>query len=165
MFEATGAALCHHFAANCNSASPRPPTGLRSTLDKRTSTRGRAPSAAAASGPAGSDAGDEADGAAGDDEAFERPSRSARKRHAEALQKLGVGLSRMRPAKLRELQLHLQLPEALFEAILELHRLRSGPALARQRQYIGRLMRDVDPVPIERALTEFSRSGDAKLHR
>jgi ribosome-associated protein len=71
----------------------------------------------------------------------------------------------MRPAKLRELQQHLQLPEALFEAILELHRLRSGPALARQRQYIGRLMRDVDPVPIERALAEFSRSGDAKVHR
>jgi hypothetical protein len=169
MFEATRAALCHHFTANCNSASPRPPPGLRSTLDKRTSSRGRPPSAAAAPGPAGSDAGDEADGEAdgeaGDDEVLERPSRSARKRHAEALQKLGVGLSRMRPAKLRELQQHLQLPEALFEAILELHRLRSGPAMARQRQYIGRLMRDVDPVPIERALTEFSRSGDAKVHR
>ncbi|HEY4973936.1 MAG TPA: hypothetical protein VII41_10025, partial [Steroidobacteraceae bacterium] len=36
------------------------------------------------------------------DEAEERPSRSARKRQAEALQKLGVGLTRMRPAKLRE---------------------------------------------------------------
>ena len=102
--------------------------------------------------------------ALGDDEAFERPSRSARKRQAEALQKLGVALSRMRPGKLRELQLHLQLPQALFEAILEVHRLRSGPALARQRQYIGRLMRDVDPVPIERALAEFLRSGDAKMH-
>ena len=108
-------------------------------------------------GAAGSDA--------GADEALERPSRSARKRQAEALQKLGVGLTRMRPAKLRELQQHLQLPEALFEAILEVHRLRSGPALARQRQYIGRLMRAVDPLPIERALTEFSRSGDAKMRR
>jgi ribosomal 50S subunit-associated protein YjgA (DUF615 family) len=162
MLEATRAALCDHFGANCNSASQRPPAGLRSTLDKRTSTRGRPPSAAATPDAADGGAGSDADG---DDEAFERPSRSARKRHAEALQKLGVGLSRMRPAKLRELQLHLQLPEALFEAILELHRLRSGPALARQRQYIGRLMRDVDPVPIERALTEFSRSGDAKVHR
>jgi ribosomal 50S subunit-associated protein YjgA (DUF615 family) len=161
MFEATRTALCHHFSANCNSASPRPPSGLRSTLDKRTSTGGGPPSAAATPDAAVGDPGDEA----GDDAAFERPSRSARKRHAEALQKLGVGLSRMRPAKLRELQLHLQLPEALFEAILELHRLRSGPALARQRQYIGRLMRDVDPLPIERALTEFSRSGDAKVHR
>jgi ribosomal 50S subunit-associated protein YjgA (DUF615 family) len=99
------------------------------------------------------------------DDADERPSRSARKRQAEALQKLGVGLTRMRPAKLRELQQHLHLPEVLFEAILEVHRLRGGPALARQRQYIGRLMRDVDPQPIERALAEFSRSGDAKMAR
>ncbi len=169
MFKATRAALCHHFTANCNSASRRPPAGLRSILDKRRSTRGGPPSAAPASGPAGrdtgSDAGGDVDAEAGDDEGFERPSRSARKRHAEALQKLGVGLSRMRPAKLRELQLHLLLPEALFEAILELHRLRSGPALARQRQYIGRLMREVEPEPIERALTEFSRSGDAKMPR
>jgi ribosome-associated protein len=81
------------------------------------------------------------------------------------LQKLGVGLTRMRPSKLRQLQQHLQLPETLFEAILEVHRLRSGPALARQRQYIGRLMRDVDAEPIERALAEFSRSGDAKMPR
>jgi ribosome-associated protein len=99
------------------------------------------------------------------DDAEERPSRSARKRQAEALQKLGVGLTRMRPAKLRELQQHLHLPEVLFEALLEVHRLRGGPALARQRQYIGRLMRDVDPQPIERALAEFSRSGDAKMAR
>jgi ribosomal 50S subunit-associated protein YjgA (DUF615 family) len=99
------------------------------------------------------------------DEAQQRPSRSARKREAESLQKLGVGLTRMRPAKLRELQQHLHLPEPLFEAILEVHRLRTGPALARQRQYIGRLMRDVDPLPIERALAEFSRSGDAKMPR
>ena len=110
----------------------------------------------AASHDGGVDAGDEAE---------ERPSRSARKRQAEALQKLGVGLTRMRPAKLRELQQHLHLPEALFEAILEVHRLRSGPALARQRQYIGRLMREVEPEPIERALAEFSRSGDAKMPR
>jgi ribosome-associated protein len=136
---------------------------LRHTLDKRTSPRGGAPPAARTSGH--SAAGGDADANADGDEDFERPSRSARKRQAEALQKLGVGLTRMRPAKLRELQLHLRLPEALFEALLEVHRLRSGPALARQRQYIGRLMRDVDPLPIERALAEFSRSGDAKLNR
>jgi ribosome-associated protein len=134
---------------------------LRNTLDKRTSPRGQALPVAGTSGHGAT--GDDADANADGDEAFERPSRSARKRQAEALQKLGVGLTRMRPAKLRELQLHLHLPEALFEALLEVHRLRSGPALARQRQYIGRLMRDVDPLPIERALAEFSRSGDAKL--
>jgi ribosome-associated protein len=71
----------------------------------------------------------------------------------------------MRPEKLRELQQHLHLPEALFEALLEVHRMSRGPALARQRQYIGRLMRSVDPAPIERALAQFSRSGDAKMPR
>ena len=129
------------------------PTGPRGDyLSKRKSTAGEP----AAQSPAADLALDESE---------ERPSRSARKREAEALQKLGVGLTRMRPAKLRELQQHLHLPEPLFEAILEVHRLRTGPALARQRQYIGRLMRDVDPLPIERALAEFSRSGDAKMPR
>ena len=93
------------------------------------------------------------------------PSRSARKRQAEALQKLGVGLTRVRPAKLHQLQQQLQLPEILFEAILEAQRLRSGGALARQRQYIGRLMRDIDAAPIERALAAFHRGGDAKIPR
>jgi ribosome-associated protein len=95
----------------------------------------------------------------------ERPSRSARKREAEALQKLGVALTRMRPAKLQQLQQQLQLPQPLFEAILEAQRVRSGGALARQRQYIGRLMHDIDAAPIERALAEFHRSGDVKLNR
>lgn len=141
--------------SDCNSARPhfRRPRGA--ILSKRRSTAGLLPA------PPGEAPGEPEAAAAAD----ERPSRSARKRQAEALQKLGVGLTRMRPAKLRELQQHLHLPEALFEALLEVHRLRGGPALARQRQYIGRLMRDVDPQPIERALTEFSRSGDAKMRR
>jgi ribosome-associated protein len=101
----------------------------------------------------------------GDDAAYERPSRSARKRQVEALQKLGVGLTQMRAAQLHELQQQLQLPEVLFEAILDAKRLRSGGALARQRQYIGRLMREVDAAPIERALAAFRSSGDVKLHR
>ena len=67
----------------------------------------------------------------------------------------------MRPAQLRQ----LRLPEILLEAILEAQRLRSRVALARQRQYIGRLMREVDAEPIERALAEFLRSGDAKMPR
>ena len=145
-------ALCHDLASDCNSASP--PARARwgdLSLDKHRSTAGAPPA------PPSDEERDAADA--------ERPSRSARKRQAEALQKLGVGLTRMRPAKLRELQQHLHLPEPLFEALLEVHRLRSGPALARQRQYIGRLMRDVDPLPIEQALAEFCRSGDAKMPR
>jgi ribosome-associated protein len=135
-------------------------------LSKRRSSAGE-PVAAPAGSAASAAAPEPSDAQAGDggDAAPERPSRSARKRQAEALQKLGVGLTRMRPAKLHQLQAQLQLPELLFEAILEAQRLRSGGALARQRQYIGRLMRDIDAAPIERALAAFRSSGDAKLPR
>ncbi|HVN99652.1 MAG TPA: ribosome biogenesis factor YjgA [Steroidobacteraceae bacterium] len=82
------------------------------------------------------------------DELADRPSRSARKRAAEYMQKLGVRL-----VGLRETQLEaLELPEELREALREARRLRGQSALARQRQYIGRLMRDLDPGPIEAAL-------------
>ncbi len=92
-------------------------------------------------------AADEAD-PDGEPQAGERPSRSARKRRALALQELGVRLTRLTPAQL----LRLELPEALLGAVLEAQRLRSHAARARQRQYIGRLMRAVDPEPIEQAL-------------
>lgn len=77
-----------------------------------------------------------------------RPSRSARKRRALALQQLGVRLTRLRPSQLQQ----LALPEQLLAAVLEAQQLRSRAALARQRQYIGKLMRALDPEPIERAL-------------
>jgi len=96
--------------------------------------------------PPDDDADLDADGEA--DAAELRPSRSARKRHAEGLQRLGVRLT-----QLRAVQLHaLNLPAPLLEAVLETQRLRSRAALARARQYIGRLMRDLDPQPIEQAL-------------
>ena len=72
---------------------------------------------------------------------FERPSRSARKRAAEHLQRLGVRLVGLREAQLRA----LALPEELLEALREARRLRGQSALARQHQYIGRLMRGLDP--------------------
>jgi ribosome-associated protein len=85
---------------------------------------------------------------------IERPSRSARKREALARQRLGVRLMQLTAAQLKT----MELPEELLEAVLEAQRLRSRAALARQQQYIGRLMRQVDPVPIEQAL-------NAKLSR
>ena len=98
--------------------------------------------------------------AAGDDadEVLGRPSRSARKRAAEHMQKLGVRLLRMRDAELQS----LALPEELFEALREARRLRGQSALARQHQYIGRLMRDLDPEPIERALDLATGQGGAR---
>jgi len=88
----------------------------------------------------------------------ERPSRSARKRAAEALQRLGVRLVTLRETELAA----LDLPEELLAALREARRLNSRSAQARQRQYIGKLMRSVDPEPIEQALE--ARTGNP-LHR
>jgi ribosome-associated protein len=88
----------------------------------------------------------------------ERPSRSARKREAEAAQRLGVRLVELRETELTG----LALPEPLLNAIRELRRLKSRSAQARQRQFVGRLMREVDPEPIERVLA--AQAGNP-LHR
>ena len=87
-----------------------------------------------------------------EDEAPLRPSRSARKRDAEARQRLGVRLVGLREARL--MALNLGLPEALLDAIREARNIRKGPGLARQYQYIGKLMREIDPEPIEAALEQ-----------
>lgn len=93
-----------------------------------------------------------------DAEFAERPSRSARKRAAEYMQKLGVQLVALRDAQVQS----LALPEELLEAIREARRLRGQSAIARQHQYIGRLMRDIDPEPIERALDLAAGHGAAR---
>jgi ribosome-associated protein len=92
----------------------------------------------------------------------ERPSRSARKREAEALQKLGVRLCLLRDAELAA----LNLPAELLSAIQDVRRLGHTPALARARQYIGKLMRQIDTAPIERALAgRDARGRHAKMPR
>jgi ribosome-associated protein len=93
-----------------------------------------------------------------EDEPYSPPSRSARKRAAEHLQRLGVRLVGLRAEQLRA----LGLPEELLEALQEARRLRGQSALARQHQYIGRLMRGVDPEPIERALAMSGGGGGAR---
>jgi ribosome-associated protein len=77
-----------------------------------------------------------------------RPSKSARKRAAHAAQDLGEELIRLRAVELDA----LQLPENLLDAIREARRISSRGGLARQRQYIGKLMRDIDVTPIRAAL-------------
>ena len=73
-----------------------------------------------------------------------------RKREASAAQDLGTRLIALRES---ELLTALNLPETLQDAILLAKRITSRGGLARQRQYIGKLMRDLDPAPIEAALT------------
>jgi len=101
-----------------------------------------------------------------DEESLEfggRPSKSARKREASAAQDLGERLVSLKESDLAA----LELPEKLFDAIMLAKRISKRGGLARQRQYIGKLMRDIDTAPIESALGEKSRTTalDAEKHK
>ncbi len=92
------------------------------------------------------------------------PSKTQRKQEMHALQALGRRLVTLNAAQLAA----VELPEALREAIVEAHRIRSREAQRRQLQYIGRLMREVDPAPIRAQLEVWdgrSREATAAHHR
>ena len=85
------------------------------------------------------------------------PSKSQRKRDAQALQTLGVQLVALSAARLAR----LALPEILHEAVLAAQRMRSHGARTRQLQYIGKLMRQLDPSVLSRirAALDTRRAG------
>jgi ribosome-associated protein len=73
------------------------------------------------------------------------PSKSQLKRDAHALQKLGTELLDLPESDWSQ----LNLPADLVAALREAKRLRSHGARKRQFQYIGKLMRNLDPQPIQ----------------
>jgi len=85
-------------------------------------------------------------------EGAEPISKSARKRAAHAAQELGEELLRLSDAQLAA----LPLPGDLADAVRAARRIRSRAALARQRQYIGRLMRSLELAPLRAALAAHS---------
>jgi ribosome-associated protein len=90
-----------------------------------------------------------------------RPSKSARKREAASLQDLGVDLAELPEPEIAA----LDLPDNLLAALRELKRLGSHGARLRQRQYIGKLMRKIDPEPLRRKLAERKLLHDAEIRR
>jgi ribosome-associated protein len=92
------------------------------------------------------------------------PSKTQRKQEMHALQALGQRLVALNAAQLAA----VELPERLREAIAEAQRIRSREGHRRQLQYIGRLMREVDPAPIRAQLEVWdgrSRAATAAQHR
>ncbi|MDR2711388.1 MAG: DUF615 domain-containing protein [Burkholderiales bacterium] len=82
------------------------------------------------------------------DTPFLAPSKSQRKREMHEVQALGEALLTLSVAKLET----LDLPERLFDAIIAAQTMTRHEARRRQLQFIGRLMRDVDPEPIRELL-------------
>lgn len=75
-------------------------------------------------------------------------SKTKKKREMHELQALGVALVRLSDWQLA----NLDIPQDLKAAVLEAKRIKSNEAKRRQMQYIGRLMREVDPAPIRARL-------------
>jgi ribosome-associated protein len=78
----------------------------------------------------------------------EIPSKTKLKQEMHALQKLGAALVELAESQLQD----MRLTERLRGAVLEAKRMKSHEAKRRQMQYIGRLMREVDPEPIRERL-------------
>ena len=96
-------------------------------------------------------------------EPADKPSKTRRKKEMHALQALGASLTDLTPDQLAE----IDMPGELREAVVEARRITSHEARRRQIQYIGRLMRDVDPAPILAKLEEWhgqSRTATATMH-
>lgn len=85
-------------------------------------------------------------------------SKTRMKKQMDDLQDLGMQLTNLAPDTLKK----IGLSEELMEAILVYKKLTANGAVKRQRQFIGRLMRDTDPEPIERFLAKLR--GDNVAH-
>ena len=85
-------------------------------------------------------------------EAEEAPSKSELKRRMSALQTLGETLVTLNEQQLARIPID---DDRLLEAIREARQIRSNSARRRHLQYIGKLMRDINPAPIQRALDEL----------
>jgi ribosome-associated protein len=82
----------------------------------------------------------------------------------DALQTLGERLIDLDGARIAE----LDLPEQLVEALYAARRITQHEARRRQLQFIGRLMREIDPEPIRdrlRQWTDAPNAEKARLHR
>lgn len=98
------------------------------------------------------------------DDDIEYVSKTEMKREMTALQQLGEKLIPLDKKQLAT----LKLPERLFDAILAAKKITANGATARQKQFIGKLMRDVDPEPINELLNKLAGLSDrhsAWLHR
>jgi len=92
------------------------------------------------------------------------PSKTKIKKQMHELQDIGEQLVALSKDQLKE----VDIPETLRDAIQEAKRITKFGAIKRQMQYIGKLMRDVDPAPIIAKLEVWSGKSSrhiAYMHR
>jgi len=92
------------------------------------------------------------------------PSKTRKKQEMHELQDLGAELVKLSESQLAK----LPLPEGLRAAVMDCRRVTKHEALRRQLQFIGRLMRGVDPAPIRAQLNVWrgqSSQSTALMHK
>ena len=89
-----------------------------------------------------------------------KPSKSARKREQHALQELGEALIALNRSELSS----MPIDDRLRKAIRDARQIKSRGALRRQKQLIGKLMRDIDADPV-RAKLAMLRADDLRQER
>jgi len=92
-----------------------------------------------------------------EDDFYEKPSKTQRKKEMHDLQSLGDDLLTLPKDRLEP----LGLPEILMDAIKAAKKITNFEGKRRQIQFIGKLMRKVDPEPIREAVAAF-KLGHAK---
>ncbi|HNP25633.1 MAG TPA: ribosome biogenesis factor YjgA [Nitrosomonas sp.] len=93
-----------------------------------------------------------------------KPSKTQRKQAMHMLQKMGAQLVELNDRQLEE----LNLPEILLDAVFDARRINKYGARERQMQYIGKLMRKIDVLPIQEKLNAWQQiplQQTAQLHQ
>jgi len=84
------------------------------------------------------------------------PSKSQEKRDCDALKKLGDTLTTLKQEELNT----MSLPDTLLDAVREAQKIQSRSGLKRQRQYIGKIMRQIDADEIKNQLEQIKHKHD-----
>jgi len=107
---------------------------------------------------------DNIDNDADDELVWQGPSKSQKKRESTALQDMGAQLVALSAERLKK----TPMPDNLREALLDAQRFTKHEAKRRQMQLVGKIMRSVDPAPLQAVLDEVngvSAAATARQHR
>lgn len=89
---------------------------------------------------------------------FMQKSKTQKKKEAHDLQKLGERLVKLSAEQLAD----IDLPVEIRDAVAFVKSIKSRRALRRQMQYIGTLMRNIDPAPVQEALHHIEQGLSGK---
>ena len=89
---------------------------------------------------------------------MEYNSKTQKKKEATALQTLGEKLVKLSNEQLED----IDMPEELSNAVRQAKTIKSHGALKRQMQFIGTLMRKIDPAPVRSAIDEIEQGNYKK---